>query len=76
VGVPGLVRGGGAREVTRRHIPEDGILHSHRRESLKSYLFICGLFNDTVGSSEFIALNGTFISERRNRRKRKEMIMP
>jgi hypothetical protein len=23
---------------TRRHIPEDGILHSHRRESLKSYM--------------------------------------
>jgi hypothetical protein len=22
---------------TRRHIPEDGILHSHRRENLKSY---------------------------------------
>jgi hypothetical protein len=22
---------------TRRHIPEDGILHSHRREDLKSY---------------------------------------
>jgi hypothetical protein len=22
---------------TRRHIPEDGILHSHRREKLKSY---------------------------------------
>jgi hypothetical protein len=23
--------------TTRRHIPEDGILHGHRRESLKSY---------------------------------------
>jgi hypothetical protein len=23
---------------TRRHIPEDGILHSHRRETLKSYI--------------------------------------
>jgi hypothetical protein len=22
---------------TRRHIPEDGVLHSHRRENLKSY---------------------------------------
>jgi hypothetical protein len=22
---------------TRRHIPEDGIVHSHRRENLKSY---------------------------------------
>jgi hypothetical protein len=25
---------------TRRHIPEDGILHSHRREDLKSYIII------------------------------------
>jgi hypothetical protein len=24
---------------TRRHIPEDGVLHSHRRENLKSYMF-------------------------------------
>jgi hypothetical protein len=24
--------------VTRRNIPEDGILHSHRRENLKSYI--------------------------------------
>jgi hypothetical protein len=23
---------------TRRHIPEDGIIHSHRRENLKSYI--------------------------------------
>jgi hypothetical protein len=25
--------------ATRRNIPEDGILHSHRRENLKSYIF-------------------------------------
>jgi hypothetical protein len=25
---------------TRRHIPEDGILHSHRHENLKSYAII------------------------------------
>jgi hypothetical protein len=25
---------------TRRNIPEDAILHSHRRENLKSYFFI------------------------------------
>jgi hypothetical protein len=25
--------------ATRRNIPEDAILHSHRRESLKSYIF-------------------------------------
>jgi hypothetical protein len=26
--------------ATRRNIPEDGILHSHRRENLKSYIRI------------------------------------
>jgi hypothetical protein len=29
----------------RRHIPEDGILHSHRRENLKSYMEI--MFKNT-----------------------------
>jgi hypothetical protein len=29
-------------ETTRRHIHEDGILHSHRRESLKSYIALTG----------------------------------
>jgi hypothetical protein len=29
--------------VTRRHIPEDGILHSRRRENLKSYTALTGL---------------------------------
>jgi hypothetical protein len=24
----------------RRHTPEDGILHSHRRKNLKSYIFV------------------------------------
>jgi hypothetical protein len=28
--------------VTRRNIPEDGILHSHRRENLKSYITLTG----------------------------------
>jgi hypothetical protein len=27
--------------ATRRNIPEDGILHSHRRENLKSYTAKC-----------------------------------
>jgi hypothetical protein len=27
-------------KLTRRHIPENGILHSHRRENLKSYVTI------------------------------------
>jgi hypothetical protein len=28
--------------VTRRNIPEDAILHSHRRENLKSYMALTG----------------------------------
>jgi hypothetical protein len=28
--------------TTRRNIPEDGILHSHRRESLKSDIVLTG----------------------------------
>jgi hypothetical protein len=28
--------------VTRRNIPEDAILHSHRRENLKSYIALIG----------------------------------
>jgi hypothetical protein len=27
------------RRATRRNIPEDAILHSHRRENLKSYIY-------------------------------------
>jgi hypothetical protein len=30
------------RRATRRNIPEDGILHSHRRENLKSYIALTG----------------------------------
>jgi hypothetical protein len=28
--------------TTRYHIPDDGILHSHRRETLKSYIALTG----------------------------------
>jgi hypothetical protein len=28
--------------ATRRHIPDDAILHSHLRESLKSYMALTG----------------------------------
>jgi hypothetical protein len=28
--------------TTRRNIPEDGILHSHRRENLKTYIALTG----------------------------------
>jgi hypothetical protein len=29
-------------KATQRNIPEDGILHSHRRENLKSYVALIG----------------------------------
>jgi hypothetical protein len=39
--------------ATRRSIPEDAILHSHRRENLKSYIsFIIGIFNNIVSSCD------------------------
>jgi hypothetical protein len=47
------------RSTTRRHIPEDGILHSHRRENLKSYnvfLFTPEIFSVCVNTS--LKLNG------------------
>jgi hypothetical protein len=28
--------------ATWRNIPEDGILHSHRRENIKSYIILTG----------------------------------
>jgi hypothetical protein len=37
--------------ATRRNIPEDAILHSHRHENLKSYLKI--LFNSLIASLIF-----------------------
>jgi hypothetical protein len=33
---------------THPHITKDGILHSHRYENLKSYIFIDGLYNNAV----------------------------
>jgi hypothetical protein len=31
--------------ATRRNIPEDGILHSHRRENIKYYMDVCLRFS-------------------------------
>jgi hypothetical protein len=41
------------------YIPEDGILHSHRRQNLKSYIrgYLSRLFSDTLSSSGCVALN-------------------
>jgi hypothetical protein len=36
-----FLRNAGYRIPTRCHIPEDGILHSHRRENLKSHVNDC-----------------------------------
>jgi hypothetical protein len=39
---------------TRRHTPEDGIIHSHRRENLKSYM------NDLVRNLNLFKNTGNF----------------
>jgi hypothetical protein len=64
--------------TTRRHIPEDGILHSHRRENLRSYpdicfliffgtwisiVFIYNLLSDDASSSDCVVSNDLMISE-------------
>jgi hypothetical protein len=36
---------------TRRHIPEDGILHSHRRENLKSNIRVYDVLNANQGGT-------------------------
>jgi hypothetical protein len=38
---------------TRRHTPEDGILHSHRRENLKSYVYIVVYLTKTFNCSDY-----------------------
>jgi hypothetical protein len=46
---------------TRRHIPEDGILHSHRRENLKSYVkrWVAKLSSEwtSSGSCQIVCFN-------------------
>jgi hypothetical protein len=43
---------------TRRHIPEDGIFHSHRRENLKSYItYVCSKFRVIIQQ-----LNGPLVT--------------
>jgi hypothetical protein len=49
--------------ATRRNIPKDAILHSHRRENLKSYIRFSGspilvtLVMEALSSSETFVLN-------------------
>jgi hypothetical protein len=42
------------RLTTQRHIPEDGTLHNHRRENLKSYIKL--IYTFTLVVLEYIAL--------------------
>jgi hypothetical protein len=44
--------------ATRRNIPEDAILHSHRRENLRSYIFI-KLVYLVVFSTVFLSMCST-----------------
>jgi hypothetical protein len=39
---------------TRRHIPEDGILHSDHRENLKSYIFKILVFKNDSYYGTFV----------------------
>jgi hypothetical protein len=55
---------------TGRYNPEDSTLQNHRCETSNSvylylfiYVFICDLFNDAVGSYDYIALNDMIINE-------------
>jgi hypothetical protein len=41
---------------TRRHTPEDGILHSHRRENLKSYIWSYFIFKINGGPNMMCVL--------------------
>jgi hypothetical protein len=57
---------------TRRHIPEDDILHSHRRDNLKSYITGSSLRNLRVNRCEvrvplYYALRGNWNSEQQIR---------
>jgi hypothetical protein len=45
----------GLTRATRRNVPEDTILHSHRRENLKSYMFY-NYHNFTYCASSCICL--------------------
>jgi hypothetical protein len=46
--------------ATRRNIPEDIILHSHRRENLKSYIAVKYFVGSAVVSAHFldVTVNG------------------
>jgi hypothetical protein len=42
------------------YIPEEGILHAHRRENLKTYMWISGQQNDTEEIIPRIPINYLF----------------
>jgi hypothetical protein len=42
--------------ATRRNIQEDTILHSHRRENLKSYIILSSFLNNTYIGTQIMAL--------------------
>jgi hypothetical protein len=41
--------------ATRRNIPEDTILHCHRRENLKSYMQL-GIFNSEANNTDMTSV--------------------
>jgi hypothetical protein len=49
--------------ATQRNIPEDNILHSHRRENLKSFIFFILILSllAAYGGTESSKLNGSVV---------------
>jgi hypothetical protein len=60
-----MVSSGMLRRATRRKIPEDTILHSHRRENLKSYtvcsVIILSIYEEKLRMSSMKAVVGSKI---------------
>jgi hypothetical protein len=51
--------------ATRRNIPEDGILHSHRLENLKSYIALTNWLRTVAEKMCFLwGMNWVFISQK------------
>jgi hypothetical protein len=50
--------------VTRRNIPEDTILHSHRRENLKSYIMYFFVFHGSYLTYAVLVLRDDISDER------------